>query len=202
MVTALYLFRYLYYLLFLKGFRYLDKFTCVAVDECLVYVSYGIQAHNHIPPEGFLENLKGPRLVYKIRHLGGILSGGSQKYQSVLIRLDVPNAGDQFAVIVVRGISKRVVVCVSLTACFKQEDLVLVAGLSEFLDGLFRLYVIAVERHIKGHQLLHPFSNGRYVFHGEIAVVLLSQVDEDAVADGVLHIHLALRQYILGSLVQ
>ena len=144
----------------LQGLCNLDEFAGAAVQEGLVHIPYGTQAHDDIPAQGFLENLVRARLVHKVRHPGRVLPRGQLQQQAVVVRHNAPNleiarGRDQLAIIIVRGFTQRIIVCISLTAGFQQFHLVLVAGFAELLDGALRLDVVPVERHVLLHQLMH-----------------------------------------------
>ena len=193
-------------LLFLQGFRNLDELGGMAVEDGAVDVAHSVQAHDDVPPEVLLEHLIRLGLVHERGEDIRVLQVGFPQEDPVVIGLDAPDGqvaggGDEFSVVVVGRVVQGIIVRICLAAGLQELDLVVVAGFPEFLDGLFGLDIIPVERQVLRHEFLHPGFQELQVLAGEVRAVGLAQVAEVAAGNRVLHIQLAVREHVRGRLV-
>ena len=206
-VAAVYFLGNLHYLLFLQGFCYLDELAGAAAQEGFIYVSHRVQAHDDVPAEGFLEHLESLGLVHKGGYAAGVFAGWHLQEHTVMVGdkspyLQIAGGGHQFSVVIIGRISQRIIICVGFSAGFQEAHLILKACLLEFLDGPFRLHVVAVEGEVLLYQLFHAAFYQGNVLRSDFGVIGLSDMAEIPVGNGVLYVQLTSRQNVTGGLVQ
>ena len=194
-------------LLFLEGFRYLDKLIGAAVQQGLVHVPHGAQAHDDVPAQGFVEDFEGAGLVNEGSHLGRVIGRRNLQEKTVVVGgqapdLEVTGRRNQLPIIIVYGVSQGVVVRVGFPAGFQQLHFVVETRFAELLERAVGLDVVAVEGHILLYQFLHTGFQQFRVFRRGVAAIGLSQVAEIAVGDRVLDVQTAAGEDIGRCFVQ
>ena len=79
-------------LLLLQGFRDLDQFGSLAVEDGIIDVAHGVQAHDDVPPEVLLEHLVGLGLVHEGGEDVRILHVRFPQKDAVVVGLDAPDS--------------------------------------------------------------------------------------------------------------
>ena len=193
--------------LLLQCLRNLDQVGSAARLADVVHVAGIPEVHDPVPFEILGENLKGLGLVHKRREHFGIVAVGHAKQKAVVIKDDVPHLDitggrKQTSIVVVYGIAQHVVIHIGLPAGLQQPHLVFVSLLAEDFDGLFEPHFATVERQVLVDDLLHPRLDLLHVVFAGRALVRLVKLAEITVRDGMLDLHLGLREHVLGGLAE
>ena len=131
----------------------------------LVDVAHIGQVHEAVPDAGFLEDFEGLRLVEHRGELGRVVTVRNPEEKAVFVGdepedFEVACERYQFVIVVVHRSVQGVAGRVDVSAGLEEFGCVFAAVFPEYADGLVGLELVAPYRHIQGHKLFHPASDG------------------------------------------
>ena len=205
--ALVYLLGDLHDLLFLKGFGDQYEVGGLAFQAGVVHVAYGVEVHDAVPPDGLGEDLEGLGLFVERGQPFRVVPVGNPQYHAAAIRsqapyLQVAGTRHERIAVVVRGFSESIVFDVYVPAGLHELDLVVLSAAAEHSGGLGDLDLMAPERQIELHELLHPAAYGGYVVFPQGAAVRLVDAAEIAFGYRPAQAHATAREEVVGGLAE
>ena len=197
----------LYDLLLLQCLTHLDELRGVTLQDGFVHIAGVREAHDDVPMGLLSKHLVGLGHINLLRQAGRIVPVGHPQEHTVVVGLQCPDgqiAGrrHQRTIVVVGGIAQGVVVGENLTTGLEELHLIRKTSFGEDADGLLGGGLIATERHIETHNLLHTLGELSHIVLRQRIVVLLFEVTVVATRDGVFDEEFRTREDILSGFVE
>ena len=198
---------YLHYLLLLKCFGHKDEIRSLAVQTCVVDVSDIVETHDVVPVYRLGEHVEGLGLFVERGELFGIMPVGHAQYHAAVVRgqtpdLEVAGTGHEAAAVIVGGVPQSVVFYVDVSTGLHELDLVGASEMTENVDSLADLDVVATERQVEPYELLHPGAYGVDVLLVQGRSVRLVNAAEISFRNGPAETRAASREDVSRSLAE